>query len=69
MKLKHVVFVFGIMVVASASSARADESSASRYGLFDGLDHRSIYGQGYFPEPFMVDDSDLEPNEARVTRG
>jgi hypothetical protein len=36
-----------------------------RYGLFNGLDHRSIYGEGYFPEPFLVDDSDLEPNETR----
>lgn len=45
----------------------ADEPSAgTRYGLFDGLDHRSIYGQGYFPEPFLVDDSDLEPTEARL---
>ena len=38
----------------------------SRYGLFDGLDHRSSYGQGAFPEPFLVDDSDLEVNEARL---
>ena len=37
-----------------------------RYGLFNLLDHRSSYGQGVFPEPFLVDDSDLEPNEARL---
>jgi len=30
------------------------------------LDHRSAYGQGVFPEPFLVDDSDLEVNEARL---
>jgi len=44
----------------------ADPGDSERYGLFNGLDHRSIYGQGYFPEPFLVDDSDLEPDEARV---
>jgi hypothetical protein len=38
----------------------------TRYGLFGWLDHRSEYGQGVFPEPFLVDDSDLEPNEARL---
>ena len=37
-----------------------------RYGLFDWLDRRSSYGQGVFPEPFLVDDSDLEENEARL---
>jgi hypothetical protein len=30
------------------------------------LDQRSAYGQGVFPEPFLVDDSDLEPREARL---
>ena len=58
-------------------TARAGDNSASptadavadlstRYGLFNGLDHRSSYGLGVFPEPFLVDDSDLEVNEARV---
>ena len=45
----------------------------ARYGLFNGLDHRSEYGQGIYPEPFLVDDSDLEQGEARLdwlhTRG
>ena len=41
-------------------------ASSSRYGLFDGLDHRSWYSQGDFPEPFLVDDSGLEINEARL---
>ena len=43
-----------------------DSSSDTRYGLFNGLDHRSEYGQGVFPEPFLVDDSDLEANELRL---
>jgi hypothetical protein len=38
----------------------------THYGLFNWLDHRSSYGQGIFPEPFLVDDSDLEVNEARL---
>jgi len=42
------------------------QNDLTRYGLFNGLDHRSAYGQGAFPEPFLVDDSDLEVNEARL---
>src|SRR5260221_8477129 len=63
MKLKK-IGIFAATVLAQMTAA-ADELSSTRYGLFDGLDHRSIYGQGYFPEPFLVDDSDLEPTEAR----
>jgi hypothetical protein len=55
---------------ASASSAihssTATPSTGTRYGLFDWLDHRSDYGQDVFPEPFLVDDSDLETGEARL---
>jgi hypothetical protein len=51
--------------MASAASA-ADSSSGLRYGLFDWLDHRSFSNQGNFPEPFLVDDSGLEVNEARL---
>ncbi len=43
-----------------------DSSSGPRHGLFDWLDSRSEYGQGVFPEPFLVDDSDLEINEFRL---
>ena len=57
--------------VPSPSAPPAEAST--RYGLFDGLDHRSSYGLGVFPEPFLVDDSDLEVNEIRLdwlyTRG
>jgi hypothetical protein len=61
------------------TTARADEEIApptaatasavtpgTRYGLFNGLDHRSWYNQGNFPEPFLVDDSGLEINETRL---
>jgi hypothetical protein len=47
-------------------SATPNPSENTRYGLFGLLDHRSSYGQGVFPEPFLVDDSDLEQNEARL---
>ena len=38
----------------------------TRYGLFNWLDRRSAYGQDAFPEPFLVDDSALETDEARL---
>lgn len=42
------------------------ESADTRHGLFGWLDSRSQYGAGVFPEPFLVDDSDLEPGEGRL---
>ena|SRR6185437_1894118 len=51
---------------AQTNSPAAPDDSSNRYGLFNALDHRSSYGQGAFPEPFLVDDSDLEDNEARL---
>jgi hypothetical protein len=50
----------------TAGSSVAASSAGTRRGLFDWLDSRSEYGQGAFPEPFLVDDSDLEVNEARL---
>jgi hypothetical protein len=50
----------------TAGSSVAASSAGTRYSLFDWLDSRSEYGQGAFPEPFLVDDSDLEVNEARL---
>jgi hypothetical protein len=42
------------------------EEVGTRYGPFGWLDKRSQYGQGAFPEPFIIDDTDLETNEARL---
>lgn len=53
-------------VSANVSTTSSGTSVDSRYGLFNGLDHRSWYSQGDFPEPFLVDDSGLEINEARL---
>ena len=68
--------VLSTTVLAPASLKAADQaapatpapesSSGTRYGLFDWLDHRSEYGQFVFPEPFLVDDSDLEVDELRL---
>lgn len=52
--------------VAPVAAVNSPATSETRFGLFDGLDRRSSYGQGIFPEPFLVDDTDLEDNEARV---
>ena len=78
MKLKSYTHIFEMLTVAVLiqTAARAEElgstvitnavASDTRYGLFNGLDHRSYYSQGDFPEPFLVDDSGLEINEARL---
>lgn len=51
------------------SNSWGDEPSSSpapsdRYGPFDLLDRRSIYGQYWFPEPLRADESDVD-NELR----
>src|SRR5208283_6122233 len=53
-------------VGAATQSSTATSSDGTRYGFSDWLDHRSEYGQDVFPEPFLVDDSDLETGEARL---
>src|ERR1700686_1569984 len=47
-------------------SSVAVPPASTRYGLFNLPDHRSQYGLGVLPEPFLVDDSDLEVNELRL---
>lgn len=79
--MKNSTLTFSFLVVAAFAAypplLQADEppqqpsivatpSTDTRYGLFDWLDHRSAYGEGVYPEPFLVDDSDLEVNEARL---
>jgi len=51
---------------APTTTTNSSVTPDTRYGLFNGLDHRSWYSQGDFPEPFLVDDSGLEINEARL---
>jgi hypothetical protein len=76
LQIKTVTRVFGMLsAMTFVHAAVADDQIActnslvvpdTRYGFFDGLDRRSSYGQDVFPEPFLVDDSDLEVNEARL---
>jgi len=71
MKTKLSFLTLGMFALfATASVMLADDSPAAmpdtRYGLLNGLDHRSSYGQGVYPEPFLVDDSDLERREFRL---
>jgi hypothetical protein len=55
-----------VLIIAATSRAAEPASENPRYGLFGLLDSRSMYGKGVFPEPFIVDDSDLEVNEFRL---
>jgi hypothetical protein len=66
------IFVFNwsltaALITLAGDKLRAGESAApdSRYGLFNALDHRSSYGQFFYPEPFLVDEADLE-SEVRL---
>jgi hypothetical protein len=48
------------------NASTAISTPDTRYGPLDLFDHRSNYGEGVFPEPFLVDDSDLEQGEFRI---
>ena len=50
---------------SSAPTASSSAAPDTRYGLFDGLDHRSVYGQYFFPEPMLVGEMDVD-NEVRL---
>jgi len=68
--------VAGVAVLLAAvaffcATARAQDAAATtgtnsltapdgRFGLFDELDHRSVYYQEFFPQPLLVDDTGLE---------
>lgn len=56
------------LAAPAAEKFPADDQAVldTRYGFLNGLDHRSSYGQGVYPEPFLVDDSDLETGEFRL---
>ena len=68
--MKNVFFLVGGLSLTALATGKvfADDQTApdTRYGWFNGLDHRSSYGQGAYPEPFLVDDSDLETGEFRL---
>ena len=49
----------------SAGAATQGSASDTHYGWFGLLDHRSRYGQFWFPEPFRMDETDVD-NEVRI---
>jgi hypothetical protein len=50
----------------SAAEPVASDASTTCFGPLSLYDARSNYGMGTFPEPFLVDDSDLEVSELRL---
>jgi hypothetical protein len=55
-----------VMAADPGSLVRDADSKDFRYGPLGLFDSRSVYGKGVFPEPFLVNDSDLEVNELRL---
>jgi hypothetical protein len=55
----------GLLAPLPENKLMANEvaSPNTRRGLFKRLDHRISYIRGMFPEPFLIDDTDLESNE------
>jgi len=45
----------------AAAGTNAVVATDPRFGLLDGLDHRSAYYEEFFPQPLLVDDTGLEP--------
>jgi hypothetical protein len=46
----------------AAAGTNAVVATDPRFGLLDGLDHRSAYYEEFFPQPLLVDDTGLEPD-------
>ena len=44
----------------AAAPAPQGAVTSTRYGWLDLLDHRSIYGHAWFPEPLIAEDGDVE---------
>ncbi|MGA3170498.1 MAG: hypothetical protein ABSE62_05740 [Chthoniobacteraceae bacterium] len=73
MKFSFAIFPSLLPLLASFTALAGDPTASTvltstdtRYGPFDLLDRRTDYGQDVFPEPFLVDDSDLETDEFRL---
>ena len=63
--LAPLVFTAAVNAGSGDASSPAPQTS-TRYGLFGLLDHRSGYGESTYPEPFLVNSSNLELNEFRM---
>jgi hypothetical protein len=55
----HWTDLFG-MTPLQLSTDATQPASDSHYGPFGWLDHRSVLGTGFFPEPFLVDEGDVD---------
>lgn len=65
-KFSVVIGLMAFLGVSGAVLAADATASSARSGPFGLFDSRSMYGKGVFPEPFLIDDSDLEVNEIRL---
>ena len=67
---KFIAILFSAVYIHSVASADDDDTPTTnswtqgnaRFGLFDGLDHRSVYYKDIFPEPLLLDETGLEPD-------
>ncbi|HEY1628984.1 MAG TPA: hypothetical protein VGF52_03940 [Tepidisphaeraceae bacterium] len=62
---RQLCVILGVLALTGfANLSRADSDDAStgtgRYGLFNGLDHRSKYATNWFPEPINSDELDQD---------
>jgi hypothetical protein len=63
---RQIVLVFGLFTFFWATApTRAQSAPNQNYGLFNLLDHRSRYGQFWFPEPLRAPEMDVD-REFRV---
>ena len=60
------IFLAVPVFAGNSTDNQTTSAPSTRYGPFGLLDHSSQYGLGVLPEPFLVDDSDLEVNELRL---
>jgi len=67
-RLSALSLLAALLLTAAAAGAVTLNTSPvadTHYGPFGLLDHRSRYGQFWFPEPFRLDETDVD-NEVRV---
>ncbi len=59
-RIRPSCLLFSLCLLSTSASA-----GDTRYGAFGLLDHRSIYGKYWFPEPLTADEADVD-NEFRI---
>src|SRR3954454_17947427 len=61
----RLVLLAAVGFAGLATPAVAREEESQRYGLFNLLDHRSVYGSYWFPEPLQAPEMDVD-DELRI---